>query len=147
MRTMRTACIILAVLCCICLDVVHNPVPLRALKPERNINDGAVTRSSNTSNGARHGCCTCAICVCKSYRDFVLKVAAARNMKPEEVHKVAKGRIWTGQDALHLGLVDELGGLTRAIALAKQLAHLPQVTILMSGLLVLATSWLPCLIT
>ena len=53
-------------------------------------------------------------------------------MKPEEVHKIAKGRIWTGQDAFQLGLVDELGGLTRAIALAKQLADLPQVPILMS---------------
>ena len=72
------------------------------------------------------------VCVCRSYKDFVLKVAAARNMKPEEVHKIAKGRIWTGQDAFQLGLVDELGGLTRAIALAKQLADLPQVPILMS---------------
>lgn len=48
-------------------------------------------------------------------------------MRLDVVHKVAKGRIWTGQDAFQLGLVDELGGLTRAIALAKQLAHLPQV--------------------
>ena len=53
-------------------------------------------------------------------------------MRAEEVARVAKGRIWTGRDAYQVGLVDELGGLTKAIALAKQMARLPQVTILCS---------------
>ena len=50
-------------------------------------------------------------------------------MRAEEVARVAKGRIWSGRDAYQLGLVDELGGLTKAIALAlaKQMAELPQV--------------------
>ena len=47
-------------------------------------------------------------------------------MRAEEVARVAKGRIWSGRDAYQLGLVDELGVLTRAIALAKQMAELPQ---------------------
>ncbi len=66
--------------------------------------------------------------VCRFYKDFIDKVAAGRNMRAEEVARVAKGRIWTGRDAYQLGLVDELGGLTKAIALAKQMAELPQVT-------------------
>lgn len=50
-------------------------------------------------------------------------------MKYKEVQKIAKGRIWTGAEAHRLGLVDELGGLSRAIALAKQLAGLPKVRV------------------
>ena len=68
--------------------------------------------------------------MCRFYKDFIDKVAAGRNMRTEEVAIVAKGRMWTGRDAYQLGLVDELGGLTKAIALAKQMAKLPQVTTL-----------------
>lgn len=46
-------------------------------------------------------------------------------MTVEEVRKVAKGRVWTGRQALQLGLVDELGGLQDAILLAKAEAGLP----------------------
>ena len=49
-------------------------------------------------------------------------------MQYEEVHKIAKGHIWSGAEAHRLGLVDELGALSRAIALAKRLAGLPQVS-------------------
>jgi len=52
-------------------------------------------------------------------------VALGRNMTEEDVRKVAKGRAWTGRDALKHGLVDSLGGLNEAIALAKQEAGLP----------------------
>ena len=48
-------------------------------------------------------------------------------MSYEAVHKVAKGRIWTGQQALERGLVDYFGGLHDAISLAKRLAGLPLV--------------------
>ncbi len=54
-------------------------------------------------------------------------MAAGRQLKLAEVRKVARGRVWTGQDALELGLVDKLGGLRDAIAAAKQRAGLPQV--------------------
>jgi protease IV len=57
-----------------------------------------------------------------SYRDFVERVAAGRKLPVEEVEQVARGRIWTGADALERGLVDELGGLRTAIRRAKVLA-------------------------
>jgi protease-4 len=41
------------------------------------------------------------------------------------VDKIAKGRVWSGTQAKELGLVDELGGIDRAIEVAKQLAHIP----------------------
>lgn len=54
-----------------------------------------------------------------TYDTFVQKTASARNTTPEAVDAVAQGRVWTGRQAQAQGLVDELGGLTRAIALAK----------------------------
>jgi protease IV len=59
------------------------------------------------------------------YTDFTGKVATGRGMTPEQVHEVAKGRVWTGADALAHGLVDELGGLERAAAIARRRAGLP----------------------
>ncbi|HSR84794.1 MAG TPA: signal peptide peptidase SppA [Streptosporangiaceae bacterium] len=59
------------------------------------------------------------------YADFTSKVAAGRGMTPEEVHEVARGRVWTGADALARGLVDELGGIDRAAAVARRRAGLP----------------------
>jgi protease IV len=59
------------------------------------------------------------------YADFTTKVASGRGMTPEQVHDVAKGRVWTGADALAHGLVDELGGIDRATAVARQRAGLP----------------------
>lgn len=53
------------------------------------------------------------------YDTFVSRVAAARKKKPEEVEEVAKGRIWSGADALEKGLVDELGGYRAAFAAVR----------------------------
>lgn len=58
------------------------------------------------------------------YDDFVNLVANTRGLKPEFVDSIAKGRVWTGADALNIGLVDELGGLEDAIAYAAQKAEL-----------------------
>jgi protease-4 len=58
------------------------------------------------------------------YADFTGKVAQGRGLSRDSTHAVARGRIWTGADALELGLVDELGGLDVALALAKELAGL-----------------------
>jgi len=58
------------------------------------------------------------------YTDFVQRVAEARSMSVEEVDAVARGRVWTGADALEHGLVDELGGLRTAVRRAKALAGL-----------------------
>lgn len=56
------------------------------------------------------------------YTDFVQRVADGRGMTVEDVDAVARGRVWTGADALDHGLVDELGGLRTAIDRAKVLA-------------------------
>jgi protease-4 len=58
------------------------------------------------------------------YDDFVRRVAEARNMSIEDVGIVARGRVWTGADAIERGLVDELGGLRTAVRRAKVLAGL-----------------------
>jgi protease-4 len=61
----------------------------------------------------------------ETYRSFLERVADGRKMSVEEVDKIGKGRIWTGEQAKGIGLVDELGGLDRAIAVARDLAHIP----------------------
>jgi protease IV len=60
------------------------------------------------------------------YTDFVQRVAEGRNLPVEAVDAVARGRIWTGADALEHGLVDELGGLRTAVRRAKVLAGLAE---------------------
>ncbi len=59
------------------------------------------------------------------YDQFIERTAAARHMPPEKVDEVAQGRVWSGAQAKQLGLVDELGGLYKAIDLAKQRARIP----------------------
>lgn len=56
------------------------------------------------------------------YDDFVAKVAAARKLPTARVEELARGRVWTGQQAARVGLVDALGGLDAAVSLAKQRA-------------------------
>jgi protease IV len=60
------------------------------------------------------------------YTDFVERVAQGRHLSIEAVQEVARGRIWTGADALDRGLVDELGGLRTAVRRAKVLAGLDE---------------------
>lgn len=59
------------------------------------------------------------------YDKFLTKVAEGRNLSKEEVDKIGKGRVWTGSQAKERGLVDEIGGLSRALELAKELAGIP----------------------
>ena len=59
------------------------------------------------------------------YADFTGKVASGRKMTQEQVHDVARGRVWTGADAAANGLVDQLGGLEEALGLARERAGLP----------------------
>jgi protease-4 len=62
------------------------------------------------------------------YDGFLQKVATSRKMTVEQVDKLAQGRVWTGAQAQQNGLVDALGGLDRAIALAKERAGIPAET-------------------
>lgn len=59
-----------------------------------------------------------------TYDMFVEKAAQSRRMTPEKIDAIAQGRVWTGHQARQLGLVDELGGLQRAIAIAKERAKI-----------------------
>lgn len=63
------------------------------------------------------------------YMQFINVVSTGRNMDVEAVKKIADGRIYTGQQALENGLVDQLGYLEDAIALTKKLAGLTEATI------------------
>ena len=59
-----------------------------------------------------------------TYDTFVEKAASGRNTTPQRIDAIAQGRVWTGAQGKQLGLVDELGGLERALAVAKQRAKI-----------------------
>jgi protease-4 len=60
-----------------------------------------------------------------TYRGFKQHVAAGRHLSDDQVEAVAKGRVWTGEEAKAKGLVDELGGYATALRLAKEAAKIP----------------------
>jgi protease IV len=59
-----------------------------------------------------------------TYDAFVEKAAAGRNTTPEKIDAIGQGRVWTGRQAKQNGLVDELGGLDRALIVAKEQAKI-----------------------
>ncbi|KAL8134907.1 hypothetical protein AgCh_009787 [Apium graveolens] len=61
-----------------------------------------------------------------AYKRFRDKAAHSRSMTVDKMEEVAQGRVWTGNDAASRGLVDAIGGLSRAVAIAKQKAKIPQ---------------------
>jgi protease-4 len=60
-----------------------------------------------------------------TYDHFTTKVAQGRHLTKEEVNKIGRGRVWTGQQAKEIGLIDELGGLSTALQIAKERAGIP----------------------
>ncbi len=58
------------------------------------------------------------------YHDFVTKVAEARQITSDGMDKLARGRVWTGQQAVDNGLIDELGGISQAVIWAKKLSDI-----------------------
>jgi protease-4 len=60
-----------------------------------------------------------------TYRGFKEHVAAGRHLSADQVEAIAKGRVWSGEEAKAKGLVDELGGFGVALRLAKEAAKLP----------------------
>ena len=58
------------------------------------------------------------------YDDFITKVAEGRKITKEQVDEIAQGRVWTGKDALAIHLVDTLGGLNTALAIAAKEAKI-----------------------
>jgi protease-4 len=63
----------------------------------------------------------------KIYTLFLTRVSEGRQMKMEKVAVLARGRVWSGEDAVRIGLVDELGGLSKAIAYACKGQSAPKV--------------------
>lgn len=63
----------------------------------------------------------------KIYTQFLTRVSNGRKMKMDQVGILARGRVWSGEDALRIGLVDELGGLSKAIAYASRKMNNPKV--------------------
>ncbi|XP_039040286.1 serine protease SPPA, chloroplastic [Hibiscus syriacus] len=61
-----------------------------------------------------------------AYKQFRDKAASSRSMPVEKMEEVAQGRVWAGKDAASRGLVDAIGGLSRAIAIAKHKINIPQ---------------------
>jgi protease IV len=59
------------------------------------------------------------------YQRFKARVAAGRGRSLEAIEEVARGRVWTGRQALSLGLIDEIGDMTAALGKAKELAGIP----------------------
>ena len=64
--------------------------------------------------------------VTEVYDSFIARVAEGRGMTVDGVNEVARGRVWTGQDALEIGLVDGMGNLQDAVAIAADLAGLAE---------------------
>lgn len=56
-----------------------------------------------------------------TYDEFIGIVADGRNMSKEEVHEIAQGRVWTGAQAKEIGLVDEIGGMDKAIEMMREI--------------------------
>ncbi|XP_074317112.1 serine protease SPPA, chloroplastic [Silene latifolia] len=61
-----------------------------------------------------------------AYTQFRDKAASSRSMPVDKMEEYAQGRVWTGTDAASRGLVDAIGGMDRAVAIAKQKANIPQ---------------------
>ena len=59
------------------------------------------------------------------YQRFKARVAAGRGRSLEAIEEVARGRVWTGRQALSLGLIDEVGDIEAAVRKAKELAEIP----------------------
>jgi len=64
--------------------------------------------------------------VVRVYNTFVNHVAEGRNMTPESVDKIGQGRVWSGSNAVEIGLVDVLGGLDKAIDIAAEMANVKE---------------------
>ena len=60
----------------------------------------------------------------RGYELFVKRCAEGRKMKPEQIKAIAEGRVWTGEDAIKIGLVDKIGGLNDAVKIAVDKAKL-----------------------
>lgn len=114
------------------IGVLGGKMITRELWNKLGIHWGAVSTHENADLGSRTADYTERQWAClqerldEIYRDFLARVSEGREMGRAEVREAARGRVWTGKDALALGLVDELGGLPQAVRAAKDAAGIPQ---------------------
>jgi protease-4 len=64
------------------------------------------------------------------YSDFTSKVSQGRNLTAAQVEEIARGRVWSGNDALDIGLVDEIGNLEDAVTYVKELINIPDANLI-----------------
>jgi protease-4 len=113
------------------IGVVHGKINIHGLYDKLGITKDGVTRGPNSTLDSDYVPYTpqqwqiVGRLADDMYKVFKGKVAAARKMKIEDVERLAGGRVFTGEQAKRKGLVDELGGLRRAVELAKQKAGIP----------------------
>mgnify|MGYP001301604702 CR=1 FL=1 len=122
------------------IGVVTGKLIMRDLKARLGVGSGTVRTGANADAWSANAPFTDAqqaqveAEADQMYTDFINRVAEGRNLAVEAVDKVARGRVWTGADALEHGLVDELGGLRTAVRRAKILAGLdPEAEVRMFG--------------
>jgi protease IV len=114
------------------IGVLGGKLVVNALLERMGVNTGIVQRGTRAlMYSPRHGFsederARFAATVDAIYHDFVGKVAAGRKRPVAEIEAVARGRVWTGRDALEAGLVDDLGGLRDAVRIARKRANLPE---------------------
>ena len=114
------------------IGVVYGKVNLRGLYDKLGITKDTLTRGrfadvdSDYQPLSPAGLQKIRESVDDNYKTFVARVAEGRRRKAEEIAPLAEGRVWLGSQARAHGLVDELGGLDRAIELIKQKAHIPR---------------------
>jgi protease-4 len=95
------------------------------VKTNEHADFGAINRPISSSEGRM-----IQANVNKTYELFVKRCADGRDMRPTAIKKIAEGRVWSGIQAKELGLVDELGGLNEAIAIAQEKAEVAGYTLL-----------------
>jgi len=112
------------------IGVIGGKVVLKGLYDKIGVTKQSLSRGANANIFSDYGEFTpqeraAFTRLCQEYyEDFVQKVAAGRKLTPADADRCAHGRLWSGRQAKKLGLVDELGGLDRAISIAKEKAKL-----------------------
>jgi protease IV len=113
------------------IGVIYGKVNLRGLYDKLGISKDSLTRGRFADVDSEYQPLSPAArakmreAVDDNYQTFLARVAEGRRCKAEEIAPLAEGRVWLGSQARAHGLVDELGGLDKAIELVKQKAHIP----------------------
>jgi protease IV len=113
------------------IGVFGGKLVVRGLLDQLGLTTGTVSRGARAlMSSARRGYGDAerqrlAVILDAIYDDFVAKVAQGRGRPEAEIETIARGRVWTGSDAVGIGLVDTLGGLRDAARIARVRADLP----------------------